>query len=245
MVAEERYDRGSRVKIFLLGGLICLSPAFLIAGPVTCPSTVALTNTFPASTYVCNETDNIWFKFQDLGAVTMGQTALPTGTIFHIDTITPDDVAITLEPGASGQFLAGATYSWTFSVAEAALTDIPIVSADSDYGAQGTSPTLTTTVTALTNFTGYNADGTPIDTVGSQIGTVTNTNGSNQQIGFSPVLGVQFTDTLTGITANTEIQSVSNSINESPEPQSTYLLGLAMLGLKFRRRFARAFYAVR
>jgi hypothetical protein len=234
--------------MFLLGGLICLSPALLTAGPVACPSTVALTNVFPTSTsYVCSETDNVWYQFQDLGAVTTGETALPTGTVFHIDTISPDDIAITLEPGATAQFVAGDIYSWTFSVAEDAITNDPIVGADADYGAEGTFPTLTTTVTALTNFTGYNADGTPIDTVGSQVGSITVSNGSNQQVGFSPVLGVTITDTLTGIGATTEIQSLSNSINETPEPRSIYLLGLAIivLGLKFRRRVvARAFCVV-
>jgi hypothetical protein len=244
MTVIERSDRGSRVKMFLLGGLICLSPALLTAGPVACPSTVALTNVFPTSTsYVCSETDNVWYQFQDLGAVTTGETALPTGTIFHIDTISPNDIAITVEPGATAQFVAGDIYSWTFSVAEDAITNIPVVGVDADYGAEGTSPTLTTTVTALTNFTGYNADGTPIDTVGSQIGSLTVSNGSTQQIGVSPVLGVTFKDTLTGIGGNTEIQSLSNSIEEAPEPRSIYLLGLAIivLGLKFRRRIARAF----
>jgi len=238
------------VKILLLAGLICLSPAFLSAG-TACPSMVALTNTFPTSTsYVCDETDNVWFQFQDLGAVTAGETALPAGTIFHIDTVTTDEIDITLEPGETAQFVAGDTYSWTFSVAEDAFTNPPIVGADADYGAEGPYPTLTTTVTALTNFTGYNADGTPIDTVGSPIGSGLNvTNGSNQQYGFSPVLGLVFTDTLTGIAANTEIQSISNSIEEAsvPEPQSIYLLGLAIivLGLKFRRGVARSFQAMR
>jgi len=248
MRIEDSRDPGSMVKIFLLGGLICLSPALLSASSLGCPSTVVQNAAFPASTsYVCNETDNVWFQFEDLGAITPGETALPVGTIFHVDTINPRDIAITLEPAGGGQFVAGDTYSWTFSVAEDAITNIPIIGADADYGAEGTFPTLTTTVTALTNFTGYNPDGTPIDTLGSQIGSLTINNGSSQQVGFSPVLGVQFTDTLTGIGTDTEIQSLSNSIEEAPEPRSIYLLGLAIvvLGLKSRRRVARAFYSVR
>jgi len=252
MKIVERRDCGSRVKIFLLGGLICLSPALLSAGPVTmCPSTVALTNTFPSTSYVCTETDNVWFQFVDLSTLNStnntNYTALPDGTYFHIDTITPSDIAITLEPGQGGQFVAGDTYAWTYSVAEDATANPPIIDADADYGAEGTSPTFTTTVTALTNFTGYNADGTPIDTVGGQIASLIVSDGSNKTGYFPSVPGVQFTDTLTGIGSTTEIQSLSNSIGEAPEPRSIYLLGLAfiVLGLKFRRRVARAFDAVR
>lgn len=226
---------GSMRKVAFWASVPCFAFLLNAQSPAPCPTTVGQNITFPTGSYICGETDNVWYAFEDLGAVTAGDSALPDDTVFHIDTVVPGTIAITLEPAGPAQFNPGATYSWTFIVAEDDVTNQPIFGADADYGAEGVSPIFTTQVNALTNFTGYNANGTPIATLGGQVGTITNTNGANRFVTFAAVLGVQFTDTLTGIGANTTVQSISNSIEEADEPAPEWLLGLGLIFLGLLR----------
>lgn len=232
------------VRDFQRGVLLavaCFTPALLNASSLgACPTTVIEDVTFPAGgSYLCQETDNIWLNFFDYGG-SGGITPLPPGTIFHIDTVVPDEVAITLEPSLSGQFVAGDTYEYGYGVVEDAFSNPPIVAASSDFGAEGAIPTLTTTVTEL-DVSSYNADGSPNTSLAATLGTLTNTNGALQSFVFGPVLGVQFTNTITVIGSDTTIQSLSNDIEEAPEPDPAILggLGILLLGLGLRRRAAR------
>lgn len=235
--------RGMIAEIAFGAGLVCLSPILLNASPLACPTTVIDNAAFPSGTYVCLETDNVWLSFADLGAVTSGMSALPDGTIFHIDTVVPGEVSITIEPTLENQFAAGATYSWTYEVVEDSLSNPFISGASADYGAEGTSPSFVTTLTEV-DVSGYNPDGTPIATLGTAgaLGSLTNTTGALEQTGFAPVSGAIFTDTLTGIGNDTTIQSISNDIQEAPEPLPEWLLGLGLMacGLQARRRVALA-----
>ncbi len=116
---------GAMTKLGLLAMTACISPVFLQATPPACPSTVAAGAAFPDSTYVCSETDNYWLEFTDLGAITPGDTALPAGTIFHIDTVTPGTIAVTIEPGGTAQFASDDTYSWEYDVVEDSASNAP------------------------------------------------------------------------------------------------------------------------
>lgn len=232
-------------KWSIAAGLAFIFPALLKAGPPACPNTVADMAIFPGAAnngYVCSETDNVWYDFEDLSTLSMSTyTALPADTYFHIDQIVPYQIAITLEPGGMAQFAGGQTYSWTFTVAEDSLSNLPIYSINSDYGSEFGDGTLTTTVQGLT-ITGYNADGSAITSPIGQIADFTNTNGANITVGFAaPVYALQITDVLT-VASNETLQSVSNSIEETPEPGSVVLMGLAtvFLGSFFRRRLTGA-----
>lgn len=148
-----------------------------------------------------------------------GDSALPTGTTFHIDQITPGDIAITLEPSGGAQFLPGATYAWSFVVVENSLTNPRFVGVDSDYGSAGPVPTLTSVVNGL-NVTSYNADGTANVTPAGLLGTMINSSGAVGQFSFPGITGVSVTQTLSGIGATTSIQTLSFSVAESSEPIS-------------------------
>ncbi len=174
----------------------------LRAGIVPCPSTVGDLATYPSSDYVCQETDNLWFSFVDVGAATTGYSPLPAGTIFHIDLVGPQDLAITLELSGLSKFQPGLTYAWSFFVVEDSFGNVPLVSADSDYGAQGSSPTLTTVVNAMT-VDSYNPNGAPSVTLGAEVGQLTNTTGALMRLNTGPTPGLKFTNTLTGIQPDT------------------------------------------
>lgn len=229
--------RAGFAQVSGLAALFCFGMS-LQGGIAPCPNTVGQNAAYPSGNYVCRETDNLWFGFTDAGAVTPGDSALPVGTIFHIDNVGPNDLAITLEPGGTATFLTGATYAWSFFVTEDSFGNMPLVGADSDYGAQGTQPTLITRVEAVT-VDSFNADGTANTTLGSLLGTLTNTNGSLIRMDTGPVNGLKFTNTLTGIGANTTIQSLSNTVQEAPEPRSGIEAGVCvclLIGLRAKRR---------
>jgi hypothetical protein len=232
-------DKRAVAMMVLVVSLVYFSTSRLDAGPIpACPSTVFAGATFPpASGYVCSETDNFWLDFQDIGAGTIGDTALPTGTTFHIDQLVPGEIAITLEPSSTLQFLAGDTYSWGFEIIEDSSTNEAISAASAGYVANFTQPNLTSTVNAL-NISSFNPPA--VTSAGGLLGTLSNNgSGAYQQLSFSPVLGVGFTDTLTGIGADTVVQAITNDIGEVPEPAPGYLAGAGLLIIAGLRALSR------
>ncbi len=79
-------------------------------------------------------------------------------------------------------------------------------------------------------------------TVGSQLASLTLSNGALQTVGVGDIDGLQFVNTLSGIGGSTSVQSVSNEVGETPEPQAVVLLGIGLLFLILivRRSFVRA-----
>lgn len=220
-------------RILLAAIWACLAPLIVRADSIPpCPSTVVANAAFPDNSYICSETDNLWLGFENLG------TPLPEGTIFHIDTVTPGTVAITIEPGGSDQFTPGDTYSWEYEVIEDDPDNAPIVLAGSDYNAEFGNPTLTTVINEVdvTYPGGTPTPGTP----GATLGTLDLTSGALQELSLGgPEEGLQFVNTLT-IGDGEVIQAVSNEIGEAPEPLPSILLvsGLLLLGAFSRRHFA-------
>lgn len=239
---EPGRNAGRRIRSLCAATALIACLTGLLVTPVragqipSCPTQVTDNVTFPSGgNYVCAETDNYWLDFVDYGG-SNGITSLPEGTIFHIDSMAPGEVAITIEPSTGAQFLAGDTYKWGYDVVENSFDNEPIAGIDADFGAEGTIPALTVTPNDV-DVLSYHSDGTPNRSVGGQIASLDLNNGALQEAGFAPVLGVQFTDTLTGIGADTTVQSVSNSIDETPEPGTLVIAGLGLIvcGFRFRR----------
>ena len=244
---KSKAGRIAVTQIGLLAITTCLLPVLLQADtPSSCAATVVTADPFPsASNYVCSDGYNYWLGFTDLGAITPGETALPTGTMLYATAVAPGTVAITLEPGGTAQFLPGQTYSWEYEFVESSPGNTALSAAGSDYGAAISNPTLTTTINALNVV--Y-PDGVFSPTVGSQLASLTLSNGALQMAAVSGFDGLQFVNTLSGIGQQTFIQSISNeifitsdsnSINPTPEPKAIVLftagLVFVLLIVRFRR----------
>lgn len=226
---------GAMTRLGWLALTACMSPLFLQAAvPPACPTTAGQNAVFSGAT-LCAETDNYWFEFTDLDGTTLGNslgvnTALPTNTNFHIDSVIPGNIAITIEPGGPAQFATGDTYGLMFDVVEDAAGNVPFGGVSASYDTTGGNFELQTTVTGLNvNYSPFNLSN-PASSVTalSQLAQLTLMNGALQMAGTGTVDGLQYVDVISGIGSATTIQSISNDAEEAPEPQAVVLLGLGL-----------------
>jgi hypothetical protein len=233
-------QRGALTSLGLMAMTAFISPGFLRATSLpACPVTVIPGVVF-GSESICYESDNYWLNFTDLSTVDSAYTALPANLVFHIDSVASGIIAITIEPALGSQFQAGDTYAWEFDVVENDPGNPPFSDVSSAYDADSGTPSLLTTVNAVSVAYPFDTN-SPGLTVGSRLAQLTLPNGGLQEVGIPTADGLQFVNVLSDIGSTTAIQSISNDVEETPEPGASVLLvaGLIFLLPTAYRRFAR------